>query len=411
MPAGLTRDRIPALLVGTLGLAAVVTYYRQVWPSAPAFVESIDHCGSLFCDFVNHYYRMGRQVFVSPFPVDGFFYSAFFALLLRPFGRAPLETALWYWGVVQVVTSVALLVVPAGRMLRSPAMTVSFYVLAFATSIPVLHNFKWGQVSVIVSLAVVAAFWAAERGWREAAGLLLGWAAAVKYYPVIFAWHFLVRRDWRTLRWFVGAVIVFFVLIPVVVLGPKWTWEFQKESAAMVKVDAEYVARNANSQYFAYVMRRLTGVARDSGWVTAFVIAGYGIAAANAWLLWRRRRDGRTRTSALSMAVLFATLPFLTTTSWPHYFVYLPFCQIVAGVEAAGRPGWRGRAWVLGGVCLSALLSSVFVFRLYPDWKTYLNVPFVFLSNATLLLCLWGLMASSSGCEPEAQHYADTGAK
>jgi len=403
VPTPAARERALALLLGGVGLAAVAIYYRQVWPTVPAFVEALDHCGSLFCDFVNHYYRMGRQVFVSPYPVDGFFYSAFFALLLRPFGRAPLETALWYWGVVQVVTSVALLLLPAGRLLKSSATVVALYVLVFVTSIPVLHNFKWGQVSVLVSLAIVAAFWSADRGWREAAGLLLGWAAAVKYYPVLFAWHFLVRRDWRTLRWGAGGALLFFVLVPVIILGPEWTWEFQKESAAMVKVDAEYVARNANSQYFPHVLQRLTGVPRESGWVTGYTMVGYAIASASLVLLSWRRRDNGPRATALSMATLFATLSFVTTTSWPHYFVFLPLGQVVVGVEAAARPGWRGRPWLIAAIATSAALSSVFVFRLFPDWKTYLNVPFIFLSNAILLACLWVLLGSKNGGAAEEQ--------
>ena len=40
-------------------------------------------------DFKWHYYPMSRQIFVSPVPVEGYYYPAFFAILCSPLGVLP----------------------------------------------------------------------------------------------------------------------------------------------------------------------------------------------------------------------------------------------------------------------------------------------------------------------------------
>jgi hypothetical protein len=76
----------------------------------------------------------------------------------------PLPAAQWLWGGLQVLLALALYALPAADLLRSSRSALLLYTLLLATSLPLLHNFKWGPVSVLLTVGVLAALLLAERG-------------------------------------------------------------------------------------------------------------------------------------------------------------------------------------------------------------------------------------------------------
>lgn len=80
-----------------------------------------------------------------------------------------------------------LLLIPAADFYRQSRAAALLYVALLAFSMPVLHNLKWGQVSTLMTGCVFAALYLNARGrWRGAA-VVLGFAAAIKYYVAVFA--------------------------------------------------------------------------------------------------------------------------------------------------------------------------------------------------------------------------------
>ncbi len=88
--------------ITALGLLAaftlLVVYYCSEWQAVQGFVEAADHCDQPLTDYVLHYLPMGREFFETESPVSGFFYSAFFALVLVPFGWLSDHDAIVSWG-------------------------------------------------------------------------------------------------------------------------------------------------------------------------------------------------------------------------------------------------------------------------------------------------------------------------
>lgn len=364
-------DRILTMAVIVLTLAAVFGYYRLVWGSLPAFVTAVDHYDTLFCDFVNHYYPMGQRVLSFPWPVEGFFYSAFFALLLRPLGAMELSSALWAWGAVQVVAAIALAVLPRRGCAPATPKAVLLYTLLFATSLPLLHNFKWGQVSVLVTLSVLASARLAQEKRDVPAGIVLALGTAIKYYAAFFLIYYAIRRRWRVLQSFAIGAVCFLLILPAMALGPMGAIRFQRESWLELSRASGVIAQDWNSQYFAHVVLRWLGVVDAPDTVRAVAVLGWAVVALMIWLVWALRSADGVVASDLSMAALLLSLPFVLSTSWPHYFVYLPFCQALAIGQLCQQPRSGRTRLFLALAILSVVLASVFAMNLSAHWNSY----------------------------------------
>ncbi len=375
-------------------LLAIAGYYWLVWDTFANFVQSMDFSPRFMQDFADHYYPMSRQILQDPTPVKGYFYTSFFALLLAPIGALPLASAMAIWGAIQFTCLAALCIIPVRGFLASRPVAMILYAGLCATSYPVLNNINWGQVSILNTACVIAAFYAYSMGRRVSAGILLAFAAAIKFYPAFFLVYFILKRDLRTCAAFVLAALAFYVVLPAAILGFSSWLEFEKAIGVALS-NTDWVARAVNSQYFVNVGRRWSAIffnhiAHDT-LVQILAIAGYAIALSCIAMVWFLQRREACEKHGLPMVMIFLSLPFLIKTSWPHYFVYLPVCQVaVFSYYAASfrASGLRGRA-LIGLPVLSMLFSSIFLFNLFPNWNVYNSYGMLFLANLLLLLAVY----------------------
>lgn len=354
-------ERVIALAVGAASLLAVALSYGGF----NALAEALDHAPRAFVDFMYVYYPAGKKIFESADPVQGFFYSPFFALVMAPFASLPAPVALAAWKALQIAAFVAtgLLGFAAVRPRRGLAVP---YALAVAFAFPLWHGLSWGQVSGPLVALALAAVVLAERGRPALAGVLLGVTAAVKYYTLPLAGAFVLGDRWRAA---VATALAFAVLafaVPAAALGVGDTMAFYRGVAAMTADNAETLRADANSQYFAHVVARAVsdGPKFVPTLVRALQVAGGVLSAlvlAMAWVVCRR---GGARALPWSYALIFLTTPLWVPTSWPHYFVYLPFCQLLLAHEGwASRARWR-RVVGISAAAASALGASLAGFTL-----------------------------------------------
>jgi hypothetical protein len=384
---------LAALVISLLLLISI--YYVLVWQSVDDFVRAMDHHDRLFQDFLGHYYPMGKTLLETPVPVPGFFYSAFSALLLVPFGALATAPATWSWGALQALSILSLCFFPFLRLLHLTTPGIVLSVGVWLTAFPLLHNFKWGQVSALLTACVLAAFHAYAAKQRIVAGGLLAVATAIKYYPAVFLVYFVLKRDFRVCSSFALALILFYILLPVAVLGLQPWIKFEQARYAAV-AGASWISRDVNSQYFAHVVPRWNKLLlRASGIrisVPCIAVVGYVIFLGNLALVWCMQRRQRRDEYSLALVLLFLSLPFVVKTSWPHYFCYLPFCQtaIFSRLVSEWSPDadW-GKVLLLSLLFLSIACSSVFVFNLFPNWQVYNAYGMLFLANILLLLCMY----------------------
>jgi hypothetical protein len=363
-------------------LLAIFVYYRAQWPTFRDFVGAIDHDDVFVPDFKWHYYPMCRQIFTSPTPIEGYYYPAFFALLCSPLGLMPPLTALAVWVAFQVLAAAGLVVLTA-RLLRlgprGAVLTTGLYLTAF----PLLHNFKWGQLSVPLMATLVGAYLLAERR-QVVAGVLLALAAATKLYPALFGLAWLGRGRRRLLVAFAVAAMAFYAVVPSVVLGPGPWWRFERATRTMLAQSA-WIDHDVNSHYLAHVAARwyqlATGGVAPAAFVGALKALGWLLAAGLLGLLRPALRRTELRERGVPLVLLLLAVPFLLRTSWPHYFASLPLCQAVLLERLLARRGTSSRRRYAAALLpvVSMALASVFAFNLFPDWSVY---------NGWGLLCL-----------------------
>lgn len=381
------------LLGAQLAVAVVcVLAILAQWPSIEAFVAAIDHGDVPFGDFVFHYYPTARNSIREGAPAGGFFYPAGFAVLLAPLGRAELETAktLWFLVLAASVLWTATWVVRAAAP-RQPALAVLGTALVL-TSVPVLHDFKWGQVSVLIVAAGATAFILRAKDRPNPAAALLGIAAAIKGYPLVFVGWFFLRRDWRFFLRACAACAVTLVVLPAIVMGPTHALFFQKVATNSVLGAADGVLYDFNSQFAPAVLARYHGgwgvAARSitrAGELGAF--AALGIIAALLLLLSRTKAPRITERRELWAFVLLAsTVPFWLKTSWTHYFVHLPLAQVLLTSTLVDRRRPRDVAVLALLVAPSVFLSNALGLRATEGWLPYAESGSPFFANLLVLL-------------------------
>jgi hypothetical protein len=308
-----------------------------------------------------------------------------------------LAHAIWAWGGIQVAAAIALAVVPIRDRLQMSPRSAFLYALLFMTSLPLLHNFKWGQVSVLVTLSVLASVRLAEDRRDVPAGLVLALGAAIKYYAAFFLIYYLIRRRWRVVTSFAGAALVTLFVVPASVMGPMGVIRFQRESWLELSRASALIAQDWNSQFFAHVVLRWLGIADAPDAVRALTFGGWAAVAAMVWLVWLLRERGDTAASDLSLAALFLSLPFVVSTSWPHYLVYLPFCQALVVKSLWSRPAAPRSRILLGASLLSVALASVFALNVSPHWNSYARSGVLLVANVLLMPALAAAVRATSG--------------
>lgn len=384
-------------------ITTICAYYWLQWKTLDGFVTAIDHGDELFGDLVTFYYPMAQNIFSAKMPVPGYYYSAFFALLISPLGTLPIAQVKLIWGILQVFLAAVLGIVSSEKLLELPRAAKVFFLFLFLTSFPLLHNFKWGQVSVLITLCIFTVIWFYKNEYYIPAGILLAFAVSIKYYPAIFIIYPLFKRNYRFLISFGLSTLTFLAVIPSIMLGPLEWINFEKAVSVLI-ADAKF-AGDVNSQYFGHVALRMFSL-EDAPYkkkVLSAFLEGVGglVLLANIGIIWKIQKKEVQDALILSTGILFLSLPFIIQTSWSHYFVYLPFFQTVILVQSLKNfKGNKEFTPALALTILSCAASSVFAFNLFPDWSEYNDAGMLFTSNLLLLfafyLVLWSRYKNSA---------------
>lgn len=392
MKDALQKHRVLLLQLG-VALLCALALVRQ-FPSVKDFVAAIDHGDVPGGDFVFHYYPTARDSIRQGAPAGGFFYPAGFAVFLAPLGRLDLEPArvLWYLVLAASVLWTATWVMRAAAP-KQPLLAV-FGAALYVTSIPVLHDFKWGQVSVLIVATAATAFVLRGQGKakQNGAATLLGVAAAIKMYPLVFIGWFLLRRDWRFVVRAGIACIVTLVLLPAIVMGPVHALFFQRVATQSVVGAQDGVLYDFNSQFAPAVLARyyggwgvastsITGMGQIGAWIALAIIAGLLL------LLSQTKAKRITERRELWAFVLLAsTVPFWLKTSWTHYFAHLPVAQILLASTLVERRRPRDLAVLVLLVAPSVFLSNVVGLPRAEGWLPYAESGSPFFANLAVLL-------------------------
>ena len=363
------------------GLLLAALLLVILWIGAPLQnLSRLDHCPYLACDFQVVYLPQAQHLYEG-FVHRDWNYPPILAILLQPLAFLPVVWAVGLWTLFQVALigfqSWCIAELLPGR--RGPALgqAVALQLLC----LPVIHSLKWGQVSMALGVAALCAL-----RWGGAAGALLGLAAAVKLYPVL--WLAGLWRDRRGLGWAVGGLLLGLGL-PLLMLPWDQIQAFHQSIFRLqLQGHAQAIASAAAlggqglqvSLYRWFVDGAGLG-AEQHGPLLFELPRGIGVlgmAPLLGALVGLRSQDSYHR-----LAHLFCGLTLALQPGWHHYYTLLP---LVWALGLSGR-GWSLSLLSVGLSALPLLLlpgNSSF-YALYTTWGG---------TTATMLLAWAALLLS-----------------
>ena len=283
-------------------------------------------------------YRYGGRALLDGLPLYGvrdpvmglpFTYPPFAAVVMVPLALVPawLAAALWTGASTGALAAVVTVV---RRELGRPAPAWLVVLLAGGALAlePVWQNFTFGQVNVLLMLAVLVDLVRPDRRW---AGVLVGLAAGVKLTPLVFVVLLVLvgRRAaaGRAALAFAGTVAVGFVAMPAAAAA-YWTDR---------RVDAGRVGPPAlahNQSVYGALTRLLDGTPPTLLWLA--VAGPLSLAVLLVGAGWWRHGDRVLGTGLAALAMLL-----LSPVSWSHHWVW----AVPVALALWERSRWAGGAW------------------------------------------------------------------
>ncbi|WP_420110021.1 mannosyltransferase [Mycolicibacter arupensis] len=304
----------PLLLVASIAARLAWTYLT---PRGANFVDLhvyIDGAAALAQPGALYDYVYADQTpdFPLPFTYPPFAAVVFYPLHFLPFG---LVAFLWQIGTMAALYGVVRL---SQRLLGGAAADARAQAMLWTAvgiwTEPLRSTFDYGQINVILALAVLAAV-CSRRWWVS--GLLVGLAAGVKLTPAIAGVYLAGARRWA------AAVFSAVVFAGTIVVSAWVTGDQARRYFTELLGDAHRVGPIGTSfnQSWRGGISRIVG--HDAGYSLPVLIA-IGVTAVLAVLAWRALNStsaGPDPLGSLLVVELFGLLA--SPISWTHHWVWL----------------------------------------------------------------------------------------
>lgn len=272
--------------------------------------------------------------FPLPFTYPPFAAVVFYPLHFLPFGLVALcwqiGTMAALYGVIRL--SQRLLGASQGPATRRSAM---LWTAAGIWTEPLRSTFDYGQINVILALAVLYAVYS-SRWWVS--GLLVGLAAGVKLTPAIAGVYLAGARRWAAAA-FSAVVFAGTIAVSVWAAGDQVRRYFTELLGDAHRVGP--IATSFNQSWRGGIARIL---GHDAGY-SAPVLVAVAVTAVLAVLAWRALSARPDPLGLLLVVELFGLLA--SPISWTHHWVWLvPLMIWLLAGPYADRRGARVLGWV-----------------------------------------------------------------
>jgi alpha-1,2-mannosyltransferase len=244
------------------------------------------------------------------FPLP-FTYPPFAAVVFEPLHLLPFGVLSFLWQVGIIVALYGVVWISLRLLDRAEHRLAMLWTAAGIWTEPLRSTFDYGQVNVILVLAVLAAV-LSSRWWLS--GLLVGLAAGIKLTPAVSGLYFVGVRRWGAAL-FSGLVFFGTIGVSLLVLGDQARFYFTD-----LLGDADRIGPIGTSfnQSWRGGISRILG--HDAGY-GPIVLVALALTAVLAVLAWRAVDVGSDRLGGILVVQLFGLL--LSPISWTHHWVWL----------------------------------------------------------------------------------------
>jgi len=285
--------------------------------------------------------------------------------------------------------------VPAKRYLSAALILVLLLLYRFDPAVVAL---RLGQIEIVQFLLLAGAMVALRRGQDRAAGVALGIAAGLKFFPLALVAMLLWRRRWRAAAWATGMAAVT-IVGSFAVIG----WDAipaYLQYASMYGIGGAFAAFPLNQSLNGFFSRNLMrNVFSPSlaGLNLPWLARGLTFASCavvvlvSAWVTWRppEADDGEYddgRLMGLEFALAVMALLLVSPHSQVYTFVWSLLALVALGVWLLTEAGslW----WQWGGLFIAYLLLGRSYVFYYPGITRFVQSHYLF--GAVLL---WAALA------------------
>lgn len=360
-------------------------------------------------DFASYYdaaqsLRTGRSIYEPAVPgVIPFLYPPLIATLWVPLSWLPYTTAalVWYlfnllaWGMVGVVVV---------QLFPMPAWPRRLLILTTVMLPAMSDTVLLGQVTHLVTIAILLIWWALVRQRTAWAGIIVGFLLTIKVQLVGLLLLLMVQKKWHA---GLGALCVCGVLIAAGVWW--WGWELTATWLDSLRFKASVsVTHPVNQSLWAGVARMFLPTPIRTGGMPAITLAAlweqpwlaqWGalcvvgvVGLGTLWWCWRHPADALTDTVCTIPLMLWCA-----PVSWDHYTAHLVIP--IAWLWQRATLPWH--VWRLTLV-LILLVSQ----RLWRVWLGWWPSPVVLLSGTLALGVVWWSVLSARSTRGMMEHTA-----
>src|ERR1700761_3365940 len=352
-------------------------------------------------------YRMGGQAWLDGHPLYSpdvkfhtpiglnlpFTYPPLAAVIFAPFAWLGMPAA----SVTITLITLALLLVStmivltrmdvweASRWVPGPGWLRRWWltalIVAWATLYwePIMANFAFGQINVVLMTLVIAECVPQRTPWPR--GLLLGLGIALKLTPAVFLLYFLLNKDRRAVLTSLASVVA--AIAAGFALAWNDSWEYWTHTVR--NTDRIGSASLNTNQNIAGTLARL-GLDDHQRFVP-WVLACFLVLALAVWAARRALRAGEPVLAVICIALFGLAV---SPVSWSHHWVWMLEAVIVTGVLA-----WRRRSVALAFVTAAGLAAMYWTpLDLMPKhhettacwWRQLVGVSYLWWALATIVV-------------------------
>jgi len=276
------------------------------------------------------------------------------------------------WLMVTFVAMAGCVQLWASVLPRRWAMLV--FALLFA-SVAGYGNVRFGNQSWVTALAVTWAWRAWRDGKHMPAATVLGMAASIKVFMLIFLPYLCWRRQWRAVGWFVlgGAAIT---LAGVAVCGVdayrSWMGTMQEQTWQGLPLNVSLLGTFTRA--FEMSTSGMQPLLDRPSWVLPLWLISSAAVGGALWWCLRKRLDVDRDFAALLMSMLL-----LSPSGWAYYI------PVAAGPLAVIAMRGSAPAWWVGGV-ICGIVPYAALSALQPHALSTVTLASAYMWSGVLLL-------------------------
>jgi hypothetical protein len=359
----LANRRFRWLLLAVAGIGIVPSF---LWNAAGAALLSpndrfddfkvFQRAASLMASGANPYSDFIGSAPADQAHWDSYIYPPFLAYLLQPIASLDgVPRALLITAGGLICLGVALWAICQALGIRD-RQTVALMALLFAGFFPVVDNFHWGQLNLLLLALTSMWCWSYADGGRWWGAIALGFGIAIKLLQAPLLLAYVAARHWRSLA------IALVAAGGLLLLGARWLPTYVSQVFPAIGGGTAWMGNISPtgallrfSSSDAYLSRPWISYPWATAAGTAIAIA---VLAAD-YALARRAAPGRPRRLA-EAALLVASLPLISPLTWDGHLALqlLPLC-IVAWI-AVPRRAWLALVLAGCGIALMGPANALF---------------------------------------------------